>query len=562
MKAPILPFYVVTAFALSVAALHSEAQDRNDGPFPRPPSSGERGRESNRDHRPPPPLESVLDANGDGVIDADEIANAPASLKKLDRNGDGKLTPDEYKPQRPEDRSGRREDQPNSPKDSSTTDRGGDRRGGDQPGDERQNGNEAGAPPPPAANDEGAGPGNDAPTGSQPKERAHVQQKYSIEQAVSDNAQLHTIAFNGLAFLTGDFGASTFMPPGKVCDFFGFQYMRDIDVAGKGHNPMFLNRVAGNVMHVLNDAQKQKFLVLAEEQAGQLEQLALMRLPLIKAFHRQLDGQLPAGSAGLNKDAVIRYTGDLFAKDAELSLRRAEVMGQVARSLTPDQKAYLGKMKFGDFNSWPDLDERDMLKPLGRGKPQLFGVALMTYASEFFSWTSGNLDADTYFCPERHGTYFGGFYMKDMPAMGKRNYDISTSRTGDGGRAFLDDVLTAPQRGAITGIVPAQRNEITGTVSVRRAIAKELRKYLAGETPDRAKVLVLGRHYGELDGKMSWLYTMAFTKASRTLTPAQRTDLMKLRALDGYKSADAYLYSRPVALPQIPNTDFLFQPAR
>ncbi len=47
-------------------------------------------------------------------------------------------------------------------------------------------------------------------------------QRYSIDQAVSDQAQLHTIAFNGLAFITGDFGAATFIPPSKVCDFFGF----------------------------------------------------------------------------------------------------------------------------------------------------------------------------------------------------------------------------------------------------------------------------------------------------------------------------------------------------
>ena len=38
-----------------------------------------------------------LDANGDGVIDAEEIANAPAALRKLDKDGDGKLTPDEYR---------------------------------------------------------------------------------------------------------------------------------------------------------------------------------------------------------------------------------------------------------------------------------------------------------------------------------------------------------------------------------------------------------------------------------------------------------------------------------
>ena len=43
-----------------------------------------------------PPLVAVLDANHDGVIDAGEIKNAAAALKKLDRNGDGKLTRDEY----------------------------------------------------------------------------------------------------------------------------------------------------------------------------------------------------------------------------------------------------------------------------------------------------------------------------------------------------------------------------------------------------------------------------------------------------------------------------------
>ncbi len=53
------------------------------------------------------------------------------------------------------------------------------------------------------------------------------------------------------------------MPPGKVCDFFGFQYMRDTDAAGKGQNPVFLNRVAGNVLHILNQEQKQKLLDLA-----------------------------------------------------------------------------------------------------------------------------------------------------------------------------------------------------------------------------------------------------------------------------------------------------------
>jgi Spy/CpxP family protein refolding chaperone len=388
-------------------------------------------------------------------------------------------------------------------------------------------------------------------------------QKYSIEQAISDKGQLHTIAFSGLAFITGDFGASTFMPPGKVCDYFGFQYMRDIDAAQKGHNPMFLNRVAGNVLQTLNDTQKQKFLDLADEQASQLEELARMRLPLIKAFHRQLDGQIPAGSDGLNQAAVVHYVGGIFAKDAELSLRRAEVMAAVARSLTPEQKVYFAKMKFGDFNTWPALDERDKLKAAGRGKSQLFNVAYMTYASEFFSWTAGDLEADTYFCPERHGTYFGGFYMKDMPAMGKRDFDISTSRTGDGGRDFLEQVLNESQRAEITSILAKQKKAINETITVRRAISQELRKLLTGGTPDQQKAIALGRHYGELDGEMSWLYATAFARVNHTLTDTQRAALMKLRNLDGYKSAEAYIFSRPLGGKlDLPDNDHLFFPPK
>lgn len=49
--------------------------------------------------RPRPPVPAVitaLDINKDGVIDANEIANAAQLLMSLDKNADGSLTPDEF----------------------------------------------------------------------------------------------------------------------------------------------------------------------------------------------------------------------------------------------------------------------------------------------------------------------------------------------------------------------------------------------------------------------------------------------------------------------------------
>jgi len=296
-------------------------------------------------------------------------------------------------------------------------------------------------------------------------------------------------------------------------------------------------------------------LDLAATQTKELESLALKRLPLIKAFHRELDGTRPSDSSGLNRDAVIQYVGELFVLDAELSYARAETFGKVATSLTTKQKEYLGKMKFGDFNTWPDVDERNSII---RGKAHLFNVAYMTYGSEFFSWYAGSLKADTYFCPERHGTYFGGFHLKDMPAMEKRDYDISTAITGNTGETFLR-LLNAGQRREIYGIIDRQRKPLQEIVEVRRAISKELRKFLKGEQADKNNVLALGRRYGELDGELSWFYATAFANVNRTLTADQRAELLKLHSVDRYRTAPAYIYSSPMReLPGLPGTDHFF----
>ncbi|MGE5293301.1 MAG: hypothetical protein ACM3VT_00585, partial [Solirubrobacterales bacterium] len=305
---------------------------------------------------------------------------------------------------------------------------------------------------------------------------------------------------------------------------------------------------------VLTDQQKAQLVTLAAEQEKLLTDFAYKRFPLIKAFCRQLTGDIPAGSTGLNREAVMKYTGQLFELDGLLSYRRAQVLGGIVRTLSDEQRTYLAKMVFNNSATWPELDDQIDKKSLSHTAH----VAVMTYASEMFSWYAGSVEADVYFCPERHATYFGSFYMKDIPAMGNNNYSISTSLTGDSGEAFLA-ALTGPQRTLVTSLVEQQRQDLNEIVQIRRAISTELRRFMKEDAADKDKVMSLSRRYGELDGETSSYYCMAFSQVAKTLTADQRETLLKLRNLDAkFTCKGAYLYSQAIDMPAIPDTDFLF----
>lgn len=386
------------------------------------------------------------------------------------------------------------------------------------------------------------------------QQMAPASTSYNLAQAMSDNGQLMTIAFDGLAFITGNSGGDSFFPPGKVADFFGFQYMRDIDVAGYGHNTEFLTRAANNVLKVLTTAQKAKLVALAKDQAAVYMRFAYNRYPLMNAFRRNLNtATMPAGASSLSRDRVTAYCASLYKLDADLSYNRAVMMGEIVQSLSADQKTYLGNMVFNNFNTWPNVPEDTVLK---KSMTNTEFVAVMTYASEFFSWYKGGLNADIYFCPERHGTYFGGFFLKDYPAMNNPGYFIPLNLTAESGQAFLD-VLNPAQKALITGIIPEQKALLTEIAQVRENICKEMRKAMNGLTIDKTAIYQWINRYGELDGSMSALYAMRFGEVNKTLTSAQMAQLVTIRNLN-IVPAGGYRFASPVPYPVVPNTDYLF----
>ena len=379
---------------------------------------------------------------------------------------------------------------------------------------------------------------------------------FTMEQTLSEGAQRNTIAFDALAFMTGSLGADSFFPPGKVADFWGFQYLRDNDPTEMGHNTDFLTRAALNMLYILTPAQRAELVALAQGQVDDINLYGMQRFVLMDAFRRLLQNDLPAGASGLDEDAVKAYSAELYRLDGEISYARAQVMGQMITELDATQRGYLDAMVGKGMLTWPVVSEPDDIRGLERDVK----VAVMTYAGDMFSWYAGSVEADVYFCPERQGTYFGSFYMKDAPAVGNPNYTIPSNLTSSMGEAFLNE-MTSDQAATITALVSDQDPALHAIVDRRTDVAELLRQFMSGGTPDQAAVLSLMEAYGELDGEIVYRYATAFAAVYQSLSAEQQTALMTMRTdLLGSLSfpSGAYLYAQPIDMPSIPNSDFLF----
>lgn len=380
---------------------------------------------------------------------------------------------------------------------------------------------------------------------------------YTTIQTVSDEAQRNTIAFDALGFMTGNFGSQTFLPPGKVADYSGFQYFRDNDQTKLGHNTSYVTIIASNILNILSSDQIRMFVEAAESQIDLINEFAINRFPLCMAFRRLIDEEIPAGTSGLDKEAILSYSANLYKIDGEISYKRAELFGKVIGTLTSSQGEKLKELRnLAGVGNWPS-DLPDKLKDLNLDRD--VNVAVMTFASEIYSWWAGSVTADVYFCPERQGTYFGSFYLKDWPAMGNPNYTIDEQLTANAGQNFLN-ILTPDQLSNITGLVTMQKPSLLALVDTREDVSNELRKFMKSETAEYETVMALSEKYGRYDGEIIYAYATVFSSVYKSLSDSQKSSLLSLANDLGYiDPAGAFVYSSPVTMPVVGNTDSLFK---
>jgi hypothetical protein len=305
----------------------------------------------------------------------------------------------------------------------------------------------------------------------------------------------------------------------------------------------------------------------------------------MQAFRRQMEGSIPSGSAGLNLNAVKQSSRSLYLLDGQMSFDRAVLYAKIINSLDSIQKSYLDAMKGKGWASWPDISD-GQIKSKMQKFPQGSGVAVMTYASDIFSWYAGSVTADVYFCPERHGTYYGGFYIKDAPAMGHEGYSISEQLTATAGSPLSDSskgYVTPGQAAGFSDLVDIQRDYLyasstSNIVAIRTQVSLLLRSLLTtvGSTDNiKNRVLELSEAYGDLDGENNYCYATVIAQVYKTLSVDQKAKLAALRKsimsgtysdgtpFDFSVCITPFLYSSiitdtSVLLSYINNTDYLF----
>jgi len=300
----------------------------------------------------------------------------------------------------------------------------------------------------------------------------------------------------------------------------------------------------------------------------------------MKAFRRLLENDLPDGADGLDESAVMEFSAVLYEIDGEISYARATVIGGILADFTDVQRTALTELE-AEFNAlfeaagpggtianedWPAANPVD----LSGLEVEDGRVLVSTYAGQLYSWYLGSIEGDTYFCPERHGTYFGSFYMKDIPPFtATEGVTIDEGVTAEMGTAFLN-AMDHTQEELVTGLVDTQRTALYSIVSKREEISEKLRLFMDGVPVEKNEVLALVREYGEYDGEIVYNYATSFAAVGNTLTADQAETLTGIRTdyyerfpayqedTSVYDCTGAWLFSSPIEMPEIEKTDFLF----
>ncbi|MEL7026286.1 MAG: hypothetical protein AAGO57_03515, partial [Pseudomonadota bacterium] len=221
---------------------------------------------------------------------------------------------------------------------------------------------------------------------------------------------------------------------------------------------------------------------------------------------------------GVTQDDFLQLGRTYGAAEAELGRVIAQRFGEVAASLTTDQRERLALIRVAHTAGEPDR------VPDAGGRIRLPGVdrqELVNLAARFLSWTTGSPEFNDFEVVGKPSQHFGFVSLRLASGHSVRRGAVS--------REVLD-LLTPDQRLMLDVSVQQNAALFPEFLAERAELMRALEVALKGQQINRETVMQLGAKVGEIEARMTWAQAKAMLSVRDALAAEQLDALLDMRA--------------------------------
>lgn len=338
---------------------------------------------------------------------------------------------------------------------------------------------------------------------------------------INERQLQEAVASRTLTWLTGSSSNNDYISVGRMANYFGFVGLR----VASGQS-LTRSDVANDTLAVLNEKQRDALIDLLQIQKAPFEETQASRYEMNRALEGLLVGEK------ITRDSFLELGGAYGRSEAMLGYVVAQGLGDVAQTLTTDQKTALAQIRAAHISGQGQLIERSKLKlKLTREEKQ----ELVNIAARLLSWTTGTREYNDFEVVGKPSQHFGFVSLRQ-----ESNHGVKRGVVAD----EVLQILDAQQETMLDAAAAHNVKEFNEFMSARGRLMRTFEVALSGEMIDAELVRRYGGAVGVLEASMTWAQAMAMLDIRSSMTDVQTVDLLRLR--------NKYVAAKDVTLPQDP----------
>ncbi|MEL7345883.1 MAG: c-type cytochrome [Pseudomonadota bacterium] len=326
-------------------------------------------------------------------------------------------------------------------------------------------------------------------------------------QTVTARQLEDAVASRVLTWLTGSSSNNDYISVGRSANFFGFVALRV-----SGNHALSRSDVARDTLSVLSGQQRADLIALLEQQRAPFSATQDARF----AMNRALEGLLVGEP--ITMEAFLSLGQAYGAAEAELGRVIAQGLGDVITTLSDAQRVALADIRSAHVSG-------TRVAPLGKPPrldlPQEDKQELVNLAARLLSWVTGTPALNDFEVVGKPSQHFGFVSLRLESNHGVRRGAVAGE---------VLDLLQADQRAVLRAAAIRDAARFGDFLEARARLMRVLETAMDGATLDPAHIPALGAKIGEIEARMTWSQATAMLAIRDSLSDAQSSELLALRA--------------------------------